>query len=314
MEKTLVSIGMPVYNNKDTLVLAVKSVFAQTYQNWEMILIDDGSTDKSLEKARKIEDIRVRIIDGQSNQGLPNRLNQIATLARGKYLARMDADDLMHPQRIESQVKYLEENPEVDVVGTDAYAINDRLSPVRLKNYSGLNQELRAVLKAGLLIHASITGHKEWFINNPYDPAYRRSEDHELWSRTCLESRFANLAIPLMFVREAGVFQLSKYLATLQTDRKIIKEYGPQTADWTYTRYLLWRNRLKGLLYTLFSFFHIEDLLIYRRGLPLSRMEFQRATTTIANIARTNVPGWGELDLPAGPDEEARFADAGRSI
>ena len=103
----LVTIGLPFYNDRLTLELAIKSIFAQTYKNWELILVDDGSTDGSLNIAKKITDKRVRIISDEKNKGLIFRLNQIASLAKGKYLARMDADDLMQPTRIEKQVEFL---------------------------------------------------------------------------------------------------------------------------------------------------------------------------------------------------------------
>src|SRR5690554_4188978 len=90
-----VSIGIPFFNAEAYLLDAIKSVFAQTHQNWELILLDDGSTDRSLEIARSIDDPRVRVYSDGQNKHLAARLNEIARLARYEYLARMDADDLM---------------------------------------------------------------------------------------------------------------------------------------------------------------------------------------------------------------------------
>src|SRR5438309_10301144 len=89
-----VSIGIPFLNARRFLADAVRSVFAQTCDDWELLLVDDGSTDGSLDVVRSIDDPRVRVISDGTNRGLCARLNQIASLARGKYLARMDADDL----------------------------------------------------------------------------------------------------------------------------------------------------------------------------------------------------------------------------
>src|SRR5690349_23370493 len=126
----LVTIGLPFYNNQSTLELAIKSVFAQTYKNWELLLVNDGSTDGSLEIAKKIIDKRVQLISDGSNKGLIFRLNQIASLAKGKYLARMDADDLMHPLRIEKQIKFLQQHQDTDLVDTGAYSINENENPI----------------------------------------------------------------------------------------------------------------------------------------------------------------------------------------
>ena len=113
-----VTIGIPFYNAKHTLADAIRSVFAQTFQDWELILADDGSTDGSAEIARMVDDPRVTVISDGMNRGLPYRLNKITELARADYIARMDADDLMHPERLTLQVQYLDANPAVDVVST----------------------------------------------------------------------------------------------------------------------------------------------------------------------------------------------------
>src|SRR5690242_569481 len=110
----VVTIGLPFYNNRSTLELAIKSVIAQTYSNWNLILLDDGSTDGSREIAKNyVDDDKISLISDGINKGLICRLNQLAHLATGKYLARMDADDLMDPERIKKQVEYLELHQEV---------------------------------------------------------------------------------------------------------------------------------------------------------------------------------------------------------
>src|SRR4051794_36827493 len=113
----LVSIGMPVRNNEKTLGVAVRSIVRQTYPQWELLLINDGSTDGTLEVARGFCDERIRVIDEPESRGLPARLNQAVAAARGEYFARMDGDDLSYPERLERQVAYLQAHPEVDLVG-----------------------------------------------------------------------------------------------------------------------------------------------------------------------------------------------------
>src|SRR5688572_8039312 len=112
-DRPCVTVGIPFLNGKRTLVDAVRSVFAQTFTDWELILMDDGSTDGSADLVRGIDDPRVRLVSDGVNRGLCDRLNQIASLAQGRYLARMDADDLMHAQRLERQVAYLNRHADV---------------------------------------------------------------------------------------------------------------------------------------------------------------------------------------------------------
>ena len=106
-----ITIGLPFYNAENYLELAIKSVFAQTYQDWELILMDDGSTDRSLEIAKSINDPRVSVYSDGKNKKLAARLNEIVRLAKYDYLARMDADDLMSTKRIETQMNILKNNP-----------------------------------------------------------------------------------------------------------------------------------------------------------------------------------------------------------
>ena len=106
-----ITIGIPFYNAETYLADAIRSIFAQTYQDWELILIDDGSTDRSVEIARAVKDPRVRVIsDGQNNR-LPYRLNQITALARFDLVGRMDADDLISPAKFEKQKSILDAHP-----------------------------------------------------------------------------------------------------------------------------------------------------------------------------------------------------------
>ena len=106
----LVYVGIPFYNAEKYLDYAIRSVLNQTYTNWKMTLIDDGSTDSSLALARKYtSDTRVKVISDGRNKGLVYRLNELVKLSDCKYFVRMDADDIMHPQRLEKQLRYLEE-------------------------------------------------------------------------------------------------------------------------------------------------------------------------------------------------------------
>ena len=116
----LVSIIMGAYNCETTIEQCVNSVRKQTYRNWELIICNDCSTDgtKDILNNYSISDSRIIVIHNKENQRLASSLNNCLKIAKGKYIARLDADDECLPNRIEAQVNYLEENPEIDVVGT----------------------------------------------------------------------------------------------------------------------------------------------------------------------------------------------------
>ena len=122
----MITVAIPFYNAQNFLADSIESVLNQTYKEWQLILIDDGSKDKSLEIAKQYaqNDNRILVISDGDNKNLGSRLNQIAKLAKTRYLARMDADDIMHPQRLQRQFEILENNPNIDVLGTNAYVID----------------------------------------------------------------------------------------------------------------------------------------------------------------------------------------------
>ncbi len=125
MKEPLITIGIPVYNCESFIALAVRSVLDQTYKNFELIITDDGSKDKTVDILHHFDDPRIIIISDGENHGIVYRLNQQIKLAKGKYFVRMDGDDIMFPDRIERQVAFLETHKEVDVVGGSAVIIGD---------------------------------------------------------------------------------------------------------------------------------------------------------------------------------------------
>jgi len=284
-----ISIGIPFYNAKGTLEHAIRSVFAQSFNDWELILVDDGSTDGSLEIAKSIKDERVRVYSDGQNRRLPYRLNQIAELAKGDYIARMDADDLMHPKRIEKQYKYLQENESVDVVGTGEYVIDDDLIIRGKRGVTDRSLTERGVLARGAFCHPTIMGRTEWFRAFPYDEAYIRAEDHELWCRSFAISRFHNIREPLHYKREYGVFSLSNYTASCRTDRKIFRRYGPETVGKLGTLRLLVLSSAKQFIFSCASLFGLTELLIARRDCKLTVAELDRAEKGLRIVLNTTL-------------------------
>src|ERR1700733_10042004 len=121
----LISVLMPFYNAGDGFRTALGSILAQTYENWELLLCDDGSTDGSLALARSTQDERVIVWSDGQRQGLAARLNECIDRARGQFMARMDADDVSYPERFQKQVEFFGAHPEVDVVGCQMLIFGD---------------------------------------------------------------------------------------------------------------------------------------------------------------------------------------------
>ena len=225
-----VTIGIPFYNAEKYLLDAIKSVFAQTHKKWELILIDDGSTDNSLAIAKSIKDPRVRVYSDGKNLKLAARLNQITELAKYDYIARMDADDLMSPTRIEKQLKILKDYPEIDLVSTGILSIDENLDIIgyRVPNYNYISFELLLEKKGTGIVHASILSKKEWYKRNRYDEILKIAQDYELWLRGSSKNDLNIFLIkePLYYYREFNNVNLNKILNAYKNDRQVIKKYA----------------------------------------------------------------------------------------
>jgi len=296
----LVTIGLPVYNPGPFLSYAVRSVFAQTYPSWELVVVDDGSTDGSLERLRRIEDPRVRVLTDGKRRGLPYRLNQILEEASGDFIARMDADDLMDPRRLERQAAYLLENPGLDAATTGAYLIDQRNQPFAL--WLARQPSLQDVLSWGGYLHASLLARRDWYQKNPYSLEYPRAEDREFFVRTWNSATIGVLAEPLYFYRWFGVVKPQNLLLGYASERKILWRYGPQLVGWRRTAVLIGKSYIKTFItHTAYRFGLVRLLERRPRFLPLDPEDLAKAQSAIRAVAQTRVPGWEILD---GPDNE----------
>ena len=176
-----VTIAIPFYNAEETILDAVRSVFAQTHENWELLLIDDGSNDKSLELVQGIKDPRVSIYSDGKNLKLAARLNQIVDLAKYDYIARMDADDLMSPDRIEKLISILiNENYDLVSCGTYSIKMNNSYNGYR-GNYEEKYSFEGILNKSQKFLHAGLIARKSWYQRNRYNEQIPVGQDTHLW-------------------------------------------------------------------------------------------------------------------------------------
>lgn len=211
----LVSIAMGIYNCEETLGEAIKSIINQTYENWELILCDDGSTDKTMTIANEFKkiDSRIKIIKNDINLGLAFTLNKCIENSNGTYIMRHDADDIMLPNRISKQVEVMEKN-NLDACGSSAYIFDEdgvwgyrELPEYPSKEYAVLNN---------LFIHPTVIMRKDKIeevgMYEVSDSTKKRLEDFDLWIKF-LENEFKvyNIKEPLIYFREnKGSYQRKK--------------------------------------------------------------------------------------------------------
>jgi hypothetical protein len=204
-DRPLVSVLLPVYNGKPYLDVALQSVLSQTYQHFEMIVIDDGSTDGSHEIVQAYADSRIRLFR-QSNQGLPAALNRAIELSKGEYLARQDQDDVALPHRLERQVAFLNAHPSHAMVGTWAEIWVGNADSGRRHQHPTEGHLLKwELLFNNPFVHSSVMLRKsavQQVGGYCTDAGRQPPEDYELWSRLARNFEVANLPECLQIYRE----------------------------------------------------------------------------------------------------------------
>lgn len=202
----LVSIAMPFYNAERTMAASVRSIIQQSFPRWELLLCDDGSTDASRVLAMSFRDPRIVVWGDRSRRQLGARLNECIERASGEYIARMDADDIAYPSRLEKQLRFLEAHPEVDLAGGWAVLFADTGVPVGKRADPASHREItRWPLYSFKLIHPTFMGKTTWFRQYRYRVDAIRCEDHDLLYRAMTESRFANLPEIVLGYRQGSI-------------------------------------------------------------------------------------------------------------
>jgi glycosyltransferase involved in cell wall biosynthesis len=286
-----VTVGIPFFNSEKTLASAIRSVFAQSLTDWELLLVDDGSTDASLRVARQIDDPRVRVFSDNKNLKLAARLNQISREARSALVARMDADDLMHPDRLLRQVEYLEQQPHVDLLGTAAISIDGLDRPQGVRGLDQPPSSPLSLLSKGLFIHPSVMARTAWMRANPYSLDYVRAEDFELWVRTFKKATVRLLEEPLLFYRETVPLNLSAYLHTQEAKRRVLFTSGAALVGWPTVALLAASSQLKELAFRLVHYVGADSRLIRLRNRETPRELHNRFSELLARIEATPLPG-----------------------
>jgi len=201
--KPKITVLMPVYNGEKFLRESVESILNQTYKDFEFLIIDDGSMDKSLEILESYDDKRIKIVKNKGNLGLVKSLNKGLTLANGKYIARMDADDIAISDRFEKQLDFMEKNSEIGVCGGC------------IRDFGSEKGFWKAPLSHGEIMVGMLFGVKTYHptviirkaviqeLDKYYNEEYKHAEDYEFWVRLALKGiKFANIGDLVLMYRK----------------------------------------------------------------------------------------------------------------
>ncbi len=196
MSTIIVSVIIPVFNCENSISKAVKSVLHQTLNEVEVIVVDDGSHDKTLEKLSSINDSRLKVLTNDENKGISFSLNKAIENSSGQYIARMDGDDIAAPERIEKQLLRLREE-NVDIVGCGVKTYG-AFSSIWLAPETDESIKFFAFFQCPIF-HPTVLGKKEIFERFTYDCDFDGVEDYEIWTRMIKNDvKFYNIQEPLL--------------------------------------------------------------------------------------------------------------------
>ncbi len=194
---------MPVYNGEYYLREAIESILNQTFTDFEVLIINDGSTDNTQKIVDSYSDPRIVRIKNEKNIGITISLNRGLAAARGKFIARMDADDISLPNRLEKQVSFLEKNKEVGVLSSSVQIIDALGMPVTNLNFP----ETHVLIKWFLcfycpLVHPAAMLRRTVLNFNSYRESRKHAQDYDLWTRLIWNTKVANLPDVLLQLRK----------------------------------------------------------------------------------------------------------------
>jgi glycosyltransferase involved in cell wall biosynthesis len=278
---------MPVYNAAGTLPLALASLQAQSYENWECILVDDGSTDNPAAVVESVRDARIHFHRMDRNRGRGFARKHALEMARGAYITFLDADDWICPTKFHQQVELLAAQPEIAIVSTGMAISNQdgELVGIRNSKVAGTATALQRLCLPPLAFAPSMMP-ADLAKTTGFDASFPISEDVDFLLRALLGKRYAVLPAPLYVYREQGSATLSKVsTASNYCCRMFMKHFHQHPVDCVVE---IGKARAKQAVYHAAAAVGLWEQIIARRSRPPSapeRQQYQDACKTVTNIA-----------------------------
>lgn len=226
-----ITVLMPVYNGEKYLKEAIESILGQTFEDFEFLIIDDGSTDTSQKIILSYSDKRIRLVKHQSNQGLISRLNEGLGLAKGKYLARMDCDDIALPERLAIQYRFMEKHDNVAVCGSWAKSIGkDGKYIAKMKQLSGRLLKY-CFWKPSPIIHPTAMLRMSEIGSMRFSKDAIHAEDYDFWLKIGKRLQLFNLRQVLLLYRIHGdsVSQTKRQTQLESSYKSFIRNIAPNS-------------------------------------------------------------------------------------
>ena len=203
----LVSVVMATFNGEEYIQEAIKSVLNQTFKDFEFIIVDDGSTDNTAQIINGFQDDRIYYLKKDYNSGIADSLNLGISKAKGKYIARMDDDDVCIPNRLKQQVDILEKREDVILCATNVKLDKGSINKLKEEEHDDIKMQL---LFNNAIVHPTVMILKETLREHKYNSEKVPSEDYDLWSRLIWEGEFYKIKEALLFYRYRELSETSQ--------------------------------------------------------------------------------------------------------
>jgi glycosyltransferase involved in cell wall biosynthesis len=274
-----ITVLLPVYNSELYIKDAVDSILNQTFSDFEFIIIDDASTDKSVEIIQSYSDSRIQLIVKPKNSGYTDSLNYGLTIAKGEYIARMDSDDISLPTRFEKQIEFLQKNSEVVVCGTWITVFGNNIDSYTFEAPQNSNEIKLTFLSYDCIAHPSVMFRKSCVMNLEYKKEFVPAEDYKLWSEIIVKHDFSIIQEALLLYRQhenniskAKADNLAKSDIKIKTDL-FQKIFGLHNDDFDFNKLV-----------------HLFNILGYRKKLSkIQLLEFFEMAQKIIKINKEKV-------------------------
>ncbi|RXJ02255.1 glycosyltransferase [Anaerobacillus alkaliphilus] len=249
-----ITVLMSVYNEEKYLRESIESILNQTYSDFEFLIFDDASNDgsKAILKEYQKKDSRINLVLNETNRGLSYNLAEGVLISKGNWIARMDADDIAFKNRLELQLDYIKNNPEIDVLGSYVLDINEKGNEIELRKLPTSHKEIKSLIWTCPFIHPSVMFRRDAIIKaGSYNRNLRRRQDYDLWFRCCAAHlKFANMDTPIIYYRCTNEY-FRKNDFKVQVNQAIMGYKGARLVEASPVAYLgITVAFLKGILPT----------------------------------------------------------------
>jgi glycosyltransferase involved in cell wall biosynthesis len=265
-----------MHDSSATIMPSVRSLLMQKFTDWELILIDDGSKDDGPDRVTGISDPRIRVVLHKERRGLASRLNEALNLARGSFIARMDADDICYPERLDAQVSLLKSNPLLDVVASKALVFRGEGQSVGVFPVAVDHAEISARPMSGFYFpHPTWCGKVEWFQKFRYDERMFKAQDQELLLRAAATSHFSAVDRILLGYRQERLGLMKSFRGRVQYAGALWRQ-GQRTKNRARSMKAIVAQSVKFFAEAALIGLGSQDLLVNRKYLEVSKSELDR--------------------------------------